>query len=151
MAEILASIDDINANLPSIDNVPVVEATSENADLIQVSVARVVRGYLSSAVDGATLMSWVDPDSTPDIVREVAAMLIAAQVYFNFAARTSLTLEDTNFAQKLYDKAILILDKILAGLIIIGDEVPVVTEAMTADDFWPVDDTDRAFTMSMEL
>jgi len=151
MAEILASVEDINGNLPSQDRAAVIEATPENGALVQVSVARVVRGYLSGAIDGVILMGWNSPDNTPDIVREAAAKLIAAQIYFNFAARSSLTIEDNNFAQKLYDQAIIILDKILSGEIIIGDEVPVATESMTDEDFWPVDDTDRAFTMSMEL
>lgn len=149
MADILANVDDINANLPSIDNVPVVEADDENVALIQVSVARVVRGYLSGSVDSATLMSWNSPTATPDIVREAAALLIAAQVYFNYAARTSLTIDDRNFAQLLYDRAIAILNGIIAGTIDIG--IPVETIAMSGLDFHPVDDTDRAFTMSMNL
>jgi hypothetical protein len=149
--EILASIEDINANLPSQDDVPVVEAKSENTVLIQVSVARVIRGYLSGAVDSTTLMSWDEPANTPDIIREAAAKMIAAQLYFNFAARTSLTIEDDSFSQKRYDEAMAILNGILAGDILLGPEVPVETTSLDELDFHPVDDTDRAFTMSMKL
>ena len=149
--EILASIDDINAELPSEDDSPVIEATEENSDLIQVSVARVVRGYLSPVVDGTTLMSWDEPANTPDPVREAAAKFIASQLYFNFAARTSLTIEVRNFAQLLYDQAMAMLNGIIAGTILLGPTVPVTTASLAIEDGFPIDDTDRAFTMSMEL
>ena len=150
--EILASIDDINAELPSQDDSPVIEATEENSNLIQVSVARIVRGYLSPVVDGATLMSWDEPIATPDIVREAAAKLIAAQLYFTYAARTSLTIDVRNFAQLLYDQAMAILNGIIAGTILLGPTVPpAAMAAIELEDGFPVDDTDRAFTMSMEL
>jgi hypothetical protein len=151
MAEILASIGDINAELPSQDDQPVIEASEENTALLQLSVARTVRGYLSSAVDSTTLMSWDQPADTPEIIRVVAGKLIAAQLYFNFAARSSFTIDDNSFAQKRYDEAMAILNKILEGEILLGPEVPVESAAMSELDFHPVDDTDRAFTMGMEL
>jgi hypothetical protein len=152
MPEILATLDDINAVLPTVDaQGPVIEADDENIDLIQVSVARVVRGYLSGVIDNATLMGWDSPENTPDIIKEIASMLIAAQLYFNYAARTSLSIEDDNFYQRLYDKAIGLLQRIIDGLILL-EEAPVVSsEAMDPSDFHPSDDTDRAFTLSMEL
>jgi hypothetical protein len=151
MAEILASLDDINAELPSIDDKPMIEADAENSDLIQLSVARVVRAYLSAVIDQTTLMGWDDPDSTPDTIREVAAKLIAAQVYFNYAARTNLTIEERNFAQLLYDQAMLMLEKIISGEILLEDAPVVATESMDLLDGFPIDDTDRAFTMGMNL
>jgi hypothetical protein len=39
--EILATLDDVNGNLDG----EVIEATADNSNLVQVSVARVVRGY----------------------------------------------------------------------------------------------------------
>lgn len=149
--EILATLDDINANLPSIDDKPVIEATDESTALIQLSVARVVRGYLSGVVDSTTLMSWDSPDNTPDIVREIASMLIAAQVYFNYAARTNLTIDDDNFAQRMYDKAVALLQRIVDGLISLGPVVIEPTDALGSLDYHPVDDTDRAFTMNLQL
>jgi len=151
--EILASIDDINAELPSQDEapLPVIEANEENTNLIQVSIARVVRGYLSSAVDSVTLMSWDTPDDTPEIIRVIAAKFIAAQLYFNYAARTSLTIDVRNFAQLRYDEAMAILNGILEGTILLGPEVEVETASLELTDGFPVDDTDRAFTMGMEL
>jgi hypothetical protein len=157
--EILASVDDINAYLPGLDTggstsgyPVVVEATMDNTVLLQVSTARVVRGYLSGVVDSTTLMSWDTPPETPDIVREAAAKMIAAQLYFNHASRTSLVIEDNSFAQRRYDQAMTILQKIVNGQIVIGDgEVVTPPDAMSGLDFHPVDDTDRAFTMGMEV
>jgi hypothetical protein len=158
MAEILASLDDINAELPSEETdgstsgyPTVVEATDENTYLLQVSVARVVRGYLSGAVDSVTLMGWDQPTDTPEVIRVIAAKFIAAQLFFNQSARTSLTIDDQSFAQKRYDEAMDMLNKILEGVILLGPEVPVVTASLDLLDFFPVDDTDRAFTRSMEL
>ena len=149
--EILASLDDINSYLPSIDEDVVLEATSENSDLIQLSVSRVVRGYLSQVVDTTTLMSWDSPQDTPDIIREAASMLIASQIYINFISRTRITIEERNWAQLLYDRAIAILQGIVDGLIDVPGIDPGATSAMSELDFFPVDDTDRAFTMGMQL
>lgn len=157
--QILASLDDINANLPgretggSTSGYPVVvEATDDNTLLLQVSIARVVRGYLSGAIAGTTLTGWNSPSNTPDIVREAAAKMIAAQLYFNQVSRTNLTIEDRNFAQILYNQAMDILNKIISGEINIGQSATVETsEHLSSLDFFPVDDTDRAFTMSMDL
>jgi hypothetical protein len=154
MAEILATTDDINANLPSEDREgsgAVVIATDDNTALLQVSVARVIRGYLSSIADSATLMSWDSPEDTPDIVREAAALMIAADHYFNRTARTTANVEARHYAQILYDRAMEILNKIVDGSIIIISEVPVETIGLSILDFHPVDDTDRAFSMGMEL
>jgi len=44
------------------------------------------------------------------------------------------------------------LEGIVGGTISLGDGVIVDTpETMTTEDFFPIDDTDRAFSMSMEL
>jgi hypothetical protein len=156
--EILVLTEDINAELPgketggTTSGYPVVvEATMENTSLLQVSVARVVRGYLSGTIDSTTLMSWDQPADTPEIIRVVAAKMIAAQLYFNHASRTSLTIEERNFAQIRYNEAMEILNKIIAGEIILIETPPEATAAMDPEDHFPVDDTDRAFTMGMQL
>lgn len=155
MSEILANLDDINANLPSQDDPAglsngVIEATDANTSLLQISVARIVRGYLSGTINNVTLMGWDEPDATPDIIREVASKLIAAQVYFISASRSSLEIADKSFSQRMYDSAMVILNKIISGEIIL-EEVPIETSSLSLDDAWPVDDTDRAFTMGMVL
>lgn len=146
--EILASTGDVNANLDG----KVIEATSQNSNLIQVSVARVVKAYLSKVVDAETMATWVSPDTTPEIIREVAGKMIAAQVYFNHIIKTSALIDDVHYTQRLYTQAMDILNKIIAGEIDIGQGTPVVpVGSMTMLDFYPVDDTDRAFTLGMEL
>lgn len=158
MAEILASLDDINTELPS-DEVGassseypmVVTATDDNSNLLQIAIARTVRAYLSGTVDSVILMGWNSPANTPETIRVAAAKLIAAQLYFNQTARTSLTIDELSFAQKRYNEGMDILNKIISGEIILGAEVPTTTPALTVLDFHPTDDTDRAFTMGMEL
>lgn len=146
--EIMATIDDVNGNLDG----EVIEATADNSNLIQISVARVIRGYLSATVDTTTLMSWSSPDNTPETVREIAAKLIAAQVYFTEAARQSFMIEDNNYAQRLYDEAMKMLQGIIDGNIIIGDVGDVGPVSSMGDgDYFPIDATDRAFTMGMVL
>lgn len=147
MAEILATLDDINAQLA--DNV--VEATGQNTELLQISVARVVRGYLSRVISGTTLATWTSPDKTPDIIREAAAMLIASQVFFQATSATSLDVDDRNWGQLLYDRAISLLTGVVDGDILIDEIVVEPIDSMSALDFFPTDDTDRAFTVGMEL
>lgn len=150
--EIMCTLDDVNAHLDG----EVIEATADNTDLIQLSVARIIRAYLSSVVDQTTMMSWATPETTPDTIREIASMLIAAYLYFQLSARTSLTIDDRNFAQRLYDQAIAMLQAIVSGEIVIigGDNGSTVEDPVAAfgdQDYFPVDATDRAFTVGMEL
>ena len=153
MAEILATVDDINASLPSEDfdgSGAVVTATDENTALLQVSVARVVRGFLSGVVDQETLMGWSEPDLTPEPVREAAAKMIAAQFFMQRVTRTTALIDDRHYSQILYDQAMAILNGIKDGEILLEDIV-IVGDSMSMFDFHPVDDTDRAFEMGMEL
>lgn len=148
--EIMATLDDVNAHLDG----EVIEATADNSNLVQVSVARIIRGYLAAIVDTNVLMSWQTPETTPDTVREIASMLIAAQVYFNLAARQSYDISNYNYAQRLYDSAMGMLQGIVEGVIAIGGIGGggiITTTDLTAEDYFPVDATDRAFTMGMIL
>lgn len=145
--EILASLDDVNAHLDG----NVIEATADNTNLVQISVARIVRGYMARLFDSATLMSWSSPTTTPDIIREIAALLIASQVYFNEASRQSLEISNENFAQRMYDQAMKMMNQIIDGEIPISGEIPGGASDLTEDDFFPIDNTDRAFTLNMIL
>src|SRR5215471_17644870 len=111
--QILASLDDINAHLP--DNV--LQADDQNTALIQISVARVVRAYLSATISNTTLASWTSPELTPQTVREAASLLIASQLYFEQAAATSLDIDQRSFAQIWYDQGIALLQQIVSGQI----------------------------------
>lgn len=145
--EILATLSDVNAHLDG----KVVEADADNSSLVQVSVARTVKAYLSGVIDAATMATWTNPDSTPDAIREVASLLIASQVYFSETAKSSTVVEARHYAQILYDRAIALLDKIIAGLTVLPGTPVTPLDAMTDLDYFPVDDTDRAFTLGMQL
>src|SRR4051794_33232194 len=131
MAEILASLDDIKANLDE----NVADATDENTELLQISISRIVRGYLSGIVDNVTLQGWRTPEITPEIIREAAAKLIAAQHYFNEISKTSPIIDADSYAQKLYDEAMAILQKIVDGVIVIPDIVVVTDYSLSDLDF----------------
>lgn len=146
--EILASLEDIQAHLPE----RITVADEDNTKLIQISVARIVRGYLARVVDNSVLLTWTTPAGTPDIIREIASMLIASQLFFNKSAESSTIIDDDNFAQRMYDRAIAMLESIVSGAELIPGVIIGGSTSMDADlDFFPVDDTDRAFTLGMEL
>jgi len=145
--QILASLDDIDAQLP--DNV--IQPDDQNTALLQISVARVVRAYLSTTIDNTTLASWTEPDLTPDIVREASSKLIASQLFFQETSKSSLDMDIRSIGQLLYDQGIALLQQIVAGEIDIPNVDEITTGSITALDFWPVDATDRAFTVGMEL
>lgn len=147
VVEILASLDDVNAHLDEV----VIEATANNTNLVQISVARVVRGYLARIFDSAVLMGWSTPELTPPIIREVASMLIASRVYFAKAQAQNYEISNENFGQRMYDQAMAMLREIIAGDLPVDGEVPGAAGDLTMDDFFPIDDTDRAFTLDMEL
>lgn len=125
-------------------------ADDDNTSLIQVSVARVVKGYLSRLATPVALASWSSPDKTPETIREIAAKLIASQLYVQQNARTSLTIEERAYAQWLYDRAIEMLNQVIAGDIIV-DPTFTPTESLSDLDYFPVDATDRAFSVGMRL
>jgi|SRR5215472_2806399 len=151
--EILCTVPDVNAHFDQ----DVLTADADNTQLPQISVARVIKGYLARSVAPTVLASWATPETTPDIIREIAAMLIASQVYFNYAMRTSIILDDHNFAQRLYNEAMQMLQGILDGTIPLidpGTGLPIEgdnPDEMSDLDYFPTDATDRAFTMSQKF
>lgn len=150
MAEILASLDDINANLPADEDMPVIVADDDNSALVQISVARVVRGYLSRVIDNSTLLAWTTPESTPEIIREIAGKLIASQVYYNRIAQASPDVPANSYAQHLYDEAVALMTQIIAGDITIPG-ILTNSEQLSDLDYWPNSSTDRAFTMGQQF
>lgn len=147
MAELLATTDDVNASLDG----EVVLATEANTALIQVSVNRSVKAYLSRVLTWTTLNTWVDPETTPDIVSEIAAKFIAAQLYYNETSRTTTDLPVTHYAQILYNEAMAMMNMIIQGTIILPNIPETPVEGLSTADFWPVDDTDRAFTLGKKF
>lgn len=153
MSEIMASNDDVNAFLDG----TVVYATDENTDLIQISISRIIRGYLARIYDTALLAGWSTPDTTPDIIREIAGMLIASQLYIDKISGQEFTVYDQHYAQILYNRAMQMLQMIVDGSLVVTDPItgepiePTAGESMSETDFWPNSPLDRAFTMGMVL
>lgn len=145
--EIMASLDDINGELPT----EVVEATGNNTSLIQINVARLIRGYLRRVIDNGTLLTWTTPELTPETIRLIAAKLIAAQLYFQETAKTTTEISEKSFAQKKYDEAMSLINQIIAGTIDIPDITESPIEGLSDLDHFPRDATGRAFTRAMEL
>jgi len=145
--ELLASLDDINAHLPS-DKAAIEDADD---DLLQVEVYRLVRAKLSSAFATTTMNTWVDPASTPEVIRTIAGLVIAAKWYALLYAEDST--DDARYANWLYAQAMDLINGILAGntaVIDPGGEVINDTGSFGDADFFPNDDS-PAFTMSKEF
>lgn len=145
--EILASLDDINVHLP--DDKAKMEDSDDNS--LQIDVARYVRSLLSGFFSAETLVSWVSPATTPDIIRSVAGRLIAAKWYATLYSEDIG--ETSNYAQDLYNQANMMIDGIRTGVIVVVDvdNVPVPSvgvASLTSDDFYPNDSAPAAkFTM----
>lgn len=146
--ELFATVDDINAHLP--ENKAAISDADD--DLLQVEAWRLIRAKLSTTFATTTLNDWADPDSTPDIIRTVAGMVIAAKWYAELYAEDSDT--DATFANNLYLQAMDLLNQIAAGLIVITDDTgePLVdTSSLSSDDFYPNDTVPPVFTMGKEF
>jgi hypothetical protein len=144
----LADLQDIRAHLA--EDKLVVDAA--NTGQFQVEVTRIIKSYLSGVFQATTLASWVDPDTTPEIIRAIAGELIAAFLY-----RKRYAEDDTHvpeFAQTLYNEAIGMLREIRDGTLIVLDEDDNPIEEnqlnMDANDFYPNDSAPGPF-FGMEL
>jgi len=146
--ELFATVDDINAHLP--ENKAAISDADD--DLLQVEAWRLIRAKLSTTFATTTLNTWADPDSTPDIIRTVAGMVIAAKWYAELYAEDSDA--DATFANNLYLQAMDLLNQIATGLIVITDDTgePLVdTSSLSSDDFYPNDTVPPVFTMGKEF
>lgn len=145
MALALASADDIQVHLPA-DKLIV---SDDDAASLQKDVLRIIRGYLAGVFEPTVLASWVSPATTPELIRSIAGRLIAS---FYYARRYSE--DDTDvpeYAQSKYNEAIAMLTRIAAGTLVLLDAAGTTTLDTTTNlstlDFYPRDDTNRAFSM----
>lgn len=127
----LANLDDANLHLP-VDKVVVDTA---EFDETQLDAERIVRGYLANYYPASTLALWVDPASTPGLIRSITGRLIAAFVYRKRYSEDSF--DDPMYAQNKYNEAISLLQGIQNSTIVVeGIEEPT-TDRLTSADFWP--------------
>src|SRR5215469_12649521 len=114
--ELLASLNDVNGWLTS----DKLEATPANSAQPQIEAWRLIRGQLASSFTPVTLASWVDPNSTPDLIRSIAGRLIAAYIYRStYAAESDTTIPA--YAQELYNEAVSMLADIRSGNLTVVD------------------------------
>jgi len=141
----LVDDNDINVHLPT-DKI-----SAEEGDLleeIREDIERIIRGYLAGHVDAVEMALWVDPDSTPSIIRAIGGRLGAAFIYRRRYSEDSL--DDPQYAQFKYNEAMMMLQSIINGDIVVDPDAPPGGVALTTDLFYPNDpNTDPPkFTMS---
>lgn len=145
--ELYASISDINAHLP----IGKAQITDADDDLLQVEAFRLIRARLAGTFATTTLALWTEPDETPELIRTIAGMLIAAKWYAELYAEDSD--EDAIYAMNLYNQAMSYLQAIIDGTMTVvdpgGTEIPN-TSLLSDTSFWPNDDAPK-FTMDQEL
>lgn len=150
MAELLASLDDINRWLP----VDKLEATNANSDTFQVEALQLIRGQLASSFTPVILASWDNPTDTPQTIRAIAGRLIAAYLYR--AVYSEDVANIPQYAQELYNEAISMLAQIRANQLIVldgsGNPIGQNLLAESASDVWPNNTTDGPyFTMAQKF
>lgn len=148
MAEILATLDDVNAHLPS----DIIQLTNAEDDGIQLDTERIIKGFLAGTFSPLTLAGWSDPATTPMMIRAIAGRFIAAFYYkLRFSASSGRI---PQYAQDKYNEAWSMLRDVKTGTI----ELDEVTEDVdfgghiSDDDFFPNDSASPpVFTMDMKL
>lgn len=95
-----------------------------------------VRSRLSSC--GLDVSTWVDENSTPVLIRQIIGMLVAGQRYNRFYSETD---EDAGnpYANKLEERAHLLLDGICMGSITLIGVPDEVTANLGTVSFYPDD------------
>lgn len=143
----IADINDANTHLPQ-DKIPLKDA---RFPALQIDSERVVRGALAGYFLPTTLASWTDPENTPGLIRSIAGRLIAALWYKERYSEDSLQVPQ--YAQDKYDEAMLFLQKILSGDMILEEvtEDDVGADRFTSADFYPNSDTDPKFQIEMPV
>lgn len=127
----LASLSDINLQLPDGVDMPNGQDTS-----YQVDAQSIIRGYLASVIDPATLAQWISPDTTPIMIRGIAGRFIASGWYGNKTGQNS---QDTpNWATNKYKEAMGMLMDIVRGVVDL-ELTTVTSNDFTSDDFYPND------------
>lgn len=149
MAEILASLDDINTHLPE----DKLQADDEVTDKLQIDAARFVRAMLAGFVPTVTLATWVEPADTPEYVRGIAGRIIAAKYYMIRYAEDS---DISEYATGLYNEAVQMLNDVRDGKVtLIGvddEEIEIQGANLSEDDFWPNSTTGAPkFSMDQEF
>lgn len=148
MAELLATLDDVNGFLPE----DIIQLTNAEDDQLQIDVERIIKGFLAGTFSPTTLAGWSDPDSTPIEIRAIAGRFIAAFYYKKRFAASNPNIP--RYAQDLYDEAWRLLTLVKTGEIVLLEVAEDVDYGghISADDFFPNDAADPPkFSMDMNF
>ena len=143
----LADVSDVTTYLP-VDRIP-----TDSSDITgyQLSVERIIKGYLVGIFSASTMAAWDSPTNTPQIIREVAARMIAGYRYRDRTSEeTPGAIEDQSYGQRLYNEAMMMLNDIRTGNldVILVDNSGVLDNTSTSNiSGFPDDTTTPTFTM----
>jgi hypothetical protein len=142
-----ATLEEINQHLPATS----LQITDAEDDPWQLDAERIIRGFLSNVYSGSTIAGWTTPGSTPALIQSIAGRLIAGWFYASKIAGE--TTDYPEYARRLYDEALELLNQIRSGDIRLSDvsETPTTGDTITSADFWPNDLEDVTFRMDMEF
>ena len=133
------SAEEVNQHL----NEEILKVAEGDFDIEADDAARVIRAYLSGTHIPATVIdTWDSPATTPEIIRSIAARMIASQVY---GRATSGNEPEVNpYARSLYDYAMAMLNGVITGTITITELTDPVgaTGHINEDYFYPNDSAD---------
>lgn len=140
----LAALSDVNVHLPY-DKLKMEDGylPEYNIDAQRLIVSRLSGTFTTAVID-----LWVDPANTPDAIRRIAGMLIAAKFYAKLVAEDDV--DGSKFAQDLYDQAIAELNAIREGTVtVVGvDGEPLDSSSLSSVSFWPNNTTEPSFAVA---
>jgi hypothetical protein len=138
----LASISDIQ-NFLGDDKIIVTDANSNKAGI---EADRLIRGQLAGVFTPLTLSTWVDPETTPELIRGISGRLCAAFIYRATYSEEQEAVPE--YAQVLYNEALMMLSDIKEGtLTVIDPGFEPIDSSGSILSFWPDNTTSPAFTM----
>jgi|SRR5580765_204590 len=128
------------------DKIIVDDANSQKPNI---EARRIIVGRLAGFFSQIVITSWADPETTPELIRGIAGRLAAAFLYQSFYSEEA---DDVlEYAQWLYNNAILMLDQIVEGVLTVVE----------VDESGPIDvtgaelvgflTTEPIFTMTQEF
>jgi hypothetical protein len=130
----LVDENDINVHLPEDKLVADAEPL---LDEIYEDIERIIRGNLAGQIDSSEMATWLTPDTTPKLIRAIGGRLGAAFIYRRRYSEDSL--DDPEYAQFKYNEAMMMIQGIIDGTLVL-EEVPLeVGLALTTDMFYPND------------
>lgn len=121
-----------------------------NAAKPNIEAERLIKGQLSGIFTALTLSSWNSPENTPEQVRGIAGRLAAAFLYRGMYSEEQEAVPE--YAQLLYNEAIMLLQDIKTGNLSVLDEdnVPIDSSGSILG-FWPNNSTVPVFSMDQKF